>query len=286
MPRGSARARALVLALLAGGFLLPTAGAEHLYSHRYVVFGRLLDANGDPVPGEPVELGYSGIQPVGACVSQPDTATQAYGETRNVAVTDASGDFQFCLHQHAMAEAAPGDGFVRVPQEGNFTVQFPLDADFRESNVVVRLDHASPRANPAALNASYVILARLWRSAGRTLALEGQPVFGDVVGDEVVNVPFAHDGRVERFSAATNVDGDLALRVPVSARPASGNVTFEAAGETRTYPLDATPGMTALHVELSPLPNPTGRNLLVLAAVVAVVIALVAGAVLARRVRK
>src|ERR1700752_1037177 len=107
MPRIGFGAKAGLLALLlfAGMTLLPVAAADHSYSHRYIIYGRVLDANHDPVQGVTVNVGYDSVFQgtlEGACANQPGTETEAFGRTQNIPVTNAWGEFMVCFHKHGM----------------------------------------------------------------------------------------------------------------------------------------------------------------------------------------
>lgn len=237
--RFGARASLLVVALLAVTALVPLAAADHAYSHRFIVYGRVVDANGDPVQGVTVDFGYRDFTPEGPCANQPDTETEAYGRTTTIPVTNGYGEFMFCVHTHSMSRALPGTGILRIPEEGNQTMEFEMDPYFRVNYVTFKLDHASERANKTSLDHAFVVQGRYWVPHTGTVNVEGVGVFGHTVDNVPVNITFAHDGQTEQYETRTNNYGDFAYRVNTTTRPTSGTVTVSANGETRTYTLGA-----------------------------------------------
>jgi hypothetical protein len=254
-------ARAGVVALLALFLfmsLAPLAAADHSYSHRYVIFGRVVDANHNPVQGVTVSVGYDDVFAAkleGACANQPDTETDAFGPTKTVPVTNSFGEFMMCFHHHDLSRGLPGKITLRIDEE-NYTRTFDADPYFRVTSSVETLDHVSPRANATADDTSYVIQGRLWRPAGKAVTVEGNPVFGFTLNKVPVNVTLQYDGITENFTTHTNNYGDFAYRANVTKRPTSGTVTIEAEGESHSYPIDGTNGVTALSVEMAKQSDP------------------------------
>ena len=70
--------------------LLPSASADHVYSHRYVVYARVVDEQDRPVPGVPVTLDFPETVE-GTCNPQPKNATEYFGNTVTRNVSDANG---------------------------------------------------------------------------------------------------------------------------------------------------------------------------------------------------
>lgn len=272
-----------VLALLfAVATLLPVAAADHTYSHRYIVFGRVVDANDNPVQGVTVDLGYKDFEPDGACVRQPNTETEAFGETTTKPVTNQYGEFTFCFHTHSMSRALPGTGILRVPDPADPTAslveqEFRLDPYTRHSFQLLRLDEPSDAANPDVLESAYTIQGNAWRSAGGETYLDSVRVFGLALENAPVNITFTYNGREPvTLNATTNGYGDFAIRVPVEERPTTGEVTIEVANETFTEPVNPY-GVTAFAVELEEQDDPFVQKFLLGAGIV-LGIAVVGGA--------
>lgn len=257
------RAPALLLPLLVLLALAPLAQADHVYSHRYVVLGRVVDADGLPVENATVRVEVSGLQVESACAPFHATDTEAIpGRMRNV--TDRHGEFWFCLHTHTI----PAGASFRVTAAGT-SVNTTADPHLRQSFVVVRLPEPSPQANATTAAESYTLLGRVWRPGATTL--EGIPVHGVVVPGAALNITVLPDeGDRLRANATTNAYGDWAIRVPTAARLTSGRIVVEAFGEATESPIDPTgatyfrivaPATNATPTTTSPTPptpTPTG----------------------------
>lgn len=270
-----------VALLLLVSTALPLAMADHSYSHRYVMWGRLVDANGDPVPGMTMDLGAELFNPEGACrgATGSDIGTDAYGPTVYDPVTDEHGDFVFCFHVHTLNRVEPGRGFIRIqemPEFGPLEVQF--NAFLREQFVLVQLPETHENADTTAVEGAYTVLGRLWREAsGRSQSVENIEVFGDVLQQEPVQVRLLdpQGNVVGNATTTTNDYGDYAVRVPTQARFTEGTVEVTAADKTTTQPA-AQAGVSALEFEYDPLPNNTLRNVLTIGGAI-VVLGIVVG---------
>lgn len=218
--------------------LAPIAAADHVYSHRYLVLGRVVDADGSPVPNVTVSLTLRDLQTEGPCSNQPGTETDAFGRTQDRPVTNAFGEFTFCRHVHAMSRALPGTAALRV-EAANVTQEVALDPDFRASFLVLRLPAASPQADPGALVGTYTVAGRAWQPAPGGATVEGIRVFGATLNRVPVNLTLAYDGKTVRANATTNNYGDFAVRVPVDGRAAQGRVTVEVLGQVHEANLTA-----------------------------------------------
>lgn len=162
------RARALLFALLAVAPFVPLAGAEHVYSHRFLVEGRVVGANGLPLAGIEVR------------VDAPEARlAQACGEGhRNV--TDANGDFAFCYHRHEMTQ----EGSVTVTA-GDATSSRPIDIELRRM-VFLLLDPARNGTATRDWGTRYQVDGRVWERDPQQI--EGVLVEGAPYTDELVNV--------------------------------------------------------------------------------------------------
>lgn len=261
----------LALALFAITALAPMAEADHTYSHRYVVFGRVVDAAGNPVQGLGTNLGYRDFQPEGACANQPNTETEAFGVTRTTPVTNEYGEFIFCFHAHRMSDQLEGHGIIDIA-ELQLTHEFEFDAHTRHSFVFIQLNETHPRANPTILDESYTIMGNVWRETSKDTYLDGVKVYGLTIDNAPVNITFTYNGNEPiRLNATTNAYGNFAIRVPVTERPTSGTVTIEVANETVTHPIDGTYGVTAAKVTLERVSDPFLSKLLIGAGILAAV---------------
>ena len=267
------RAPWLPLALLAllAATLAPLAAADHAYSHRLLVFGRVVDAAGVPVDNVTVSLFFSGLSAEGPCVDQPGTSTEAFGPMRTRPTTDASGDFMFCHHVHAMSRTAPGEALLRANVLGeNVTARVALDPFFRASHVVLRGNETMElRPEPGQ---GHVVAARVWRPAPEGVTVEGVRVHGTTVNQVPVNVTVESGNMTARRNGTTNNYGDVALEMDIPLAAKTGRVIVEVLGETYEAPL-APEGVTFLKVNVGddapapatptaatpdPSPRPTG----------------------------
>jgi hypothetical protein len=250
-PRGGAKAGLLVLALLASSLVLPLAASDHAYSHRYVIYGRVVDAAGNAVPGLTVELGLKDLETEGPCANQPETETDAFGRTEDHRVTNAFGEFMFCRHVHSMSRSVPGTAILLLPGAGNVSRELELDPYYRTSFVSIQLPDARPEANAEILAKNYTVLGRLWREGDAKTHVEGIRVFGETYDQGLVNVTLEIPGRDPiRVNTTTNNYGDFAVRIPVDAKPEGGFVTIEADGRTFREAVDPKVGTTAFKAEL------------------------------------
>ena len=211
------RAAALSLFFLLPILLTPSALADHAYSHRYVVFGRVLDADGAPVEGVEV-LGAPTFSYEGDCTTHPEAGTDAWGPEA-FGRTNERGEFWLCYHAHVMPVASPGE--VRldvVARSGESLAKQTVAADpfLRVSFVDLRVPD-SAGGDASLLAREHLVAGRVWSpwvSGGR---LESVPVEGLAVKDLQVNVSIS-DGALEyEASTRTNVYGDFAVRVPLDA---------------------------------------------------------------------
>lgn len=243
------RTTGLVLAVLVGVTLLPLAAADHAYSHRYVVYGRLLDADGNPVPGVTVNMGTKDFEYEGPCAQQPLTETEAFGRTETRPTTNQHGEFMFCFHAHEINRVAPPKGFLRI-DEFNVDREFTFDPYTRMTFMPVQLDRVVDKANRTALDTSLTVLGRLWKPAGERILVDSVPVFGHTVDRTRVNITVKlDDGTTLNVNTTTNNYGDFAIRVPIEKRPSGGTVTIEAAGETFEEEIDTKYGVASIRAE-------------------------------------
>lgn len=200
--------------------LLGPALADHVFSHRLVVEGRLVDANGAPIPGREVELFTEGEDLLAPCRGE--------GQER---VTDEYGDFRFCFHHH---EVGPG---TRVGvRSGNATTIKPVDVAFRRMMMLLRDDNATGLAPPA-WNETYRISGRAWRVGPTTL--EGVAVYGVAVIDLDVNLTVRdQNNATTTFHSRTDGFGDFDLVIETPANASNLSLTLEAQSRAQPTQLD------------------------------------------------
>lgn len=239
----------LPLALLLLGVLAPTAGADHVYSHRYLIVGRVVDAQGHPVPNVTVQPGLDEtLQVEGQCGNQPHTETEAWGVTITRPVTNALGEFAFCYHVHVVPSNPAPHAALRVEGVPASAQDITMDPDFRASYVVLRIP--SIAGGDAAFDRVATLAGRVWTPQAGAV-LEGIPVNGLTVNQAPVNITFSHDGVNETIHARTNNYGDFAVRVNLTAPVRSGTVEIESMGQRFRSPYHADLGVSYAKADLS-----------------------------------
>lgn len=217
-------ARVLLLAaLLALGplaLLVPTGGADHTFSHRFVLEGRLIGNNSLPIPDRAVEFWSEG-----------DTFTEPCVEGhRNV--TDEYGDFRFCFHKHDLAS-----GSTVGARSGAANVSKQMDTAFRKS-VVTLDDRETDGVAPPGWEKTHFVGGRAWRPGGQMV--DGVQVFGNTVNHAPVNVTLrTSEGPGQRMQTTTDAYGDFQIdvRLPDEVPPGEVGVEVEIMGrrETRVF---------------------------------------------------
>lgn len=243
--------------------ILPTAGADHAYTHRYVVFGRVVDADGNAVPGLRVQYRFEGLETEGECdPRQRETQTDAFGPTITDLVTSESGDFIICAHAHRMSRFEPGTLVVTIP-EADVEERLPVDPYWRSVFLPVQLDEAHPQASGQPLESNYTVVGRAWRPTGE-VQLEGIRAWGRTIDQEPVTVMLEVPGQEPvRVKTTTNNYGDFAIRIPVESRLEAGTVRVEVAGETFTSDVSPALGISSVRAELPEPQDTTLRNVLI-----------------------
>lgn len=245
------RAAPLALVLLLLALLAPVASADHVYSHRYVVLGRVVDADGRAVANVTVGFAYHNFTVEGPCGQQPNTTTEAFGRTQTTPVTNEMGEFMFCAHTHILTAQMHPEGAIRVLSGAPAAeTRFALDPDMRQSYVVVRLPERVEAASEDALARVATVEGRAWRF-GPT-SLEAIPVNGTTVNRVPVNLTLLHDGREEAYGTTTNNYGDFAVRFNLTAPlSAAARVRVEILGDRFEAPYDAALGVAYLKLNMT-----------------------------------
>lgn len=208
-----------LLALLALTLALAPALADHVYSHRYVIDGRLVGADGWPLPGREIRLAAEGIDLLETC------------REGSSPVTDERGDFRFCYHLH---EIEPG-GRVTATY-GDASATRGVDVAFRRSHVLLREPNETGVEAPG-WNVTYRISGRAWRPG--PMELESVNVFGEAVVGLPVNLTVhASDGSTTKFASHTDGYGDFDLEVETVAAPDTLTLTLEALGRGQPTQLE------------------------------------------------
>lgn len=136
----------ILLALL----LIPLAGADHVFSHRLYVVGRIVDGEGLPAPGLAVNVTFEGVRASGRCYDgKPD-------------VTGPRGDYEVCRHVHEL----PADARV-VVRAGDAERVALIDQDLRHATASLQLAGPAPGRDITGERE----FARAFRVTGRSFAL-------------------------------------------------------------------------------------------------------------------
>ncbi len=186
------------------------AAADHVYSHRYVIVGRVIDDLGKPAMGWVASATFSGVTPAGLCSLPPPPQPE----------TDGNGDFFLCYHVHGI-----NGGTVTVSGPA-FTETFNLDLNLRKTVVHVRLAQWSTHdANAvAAFPTHYTVRGRVWQSQPGAV-LEGVSVNGVALTSEPVSVEVAYNSGSQRTAqATTNGYGDYSTVISLGAKLSDGTV--------------------------------------------------------------
>jgi len=218
------RARASVVVVLAistaAALLLVPAlpvAADHAYSHRYVIVGRVIDAQGEPAMSWIASATISGPTASGECPLSPASAP----------VTTASGDFFLCYHIHEMS-----GGTVTV-QGDSFSQTYPLDVNVRKTAVRIQLPITWATKDASAVanfHSQYTVRGRVWQPAPGS-PVEGITVNGVVLPNEPVSVHMIFNSGTERAgSPATNTYGDFVTTLSLGTALSSGVVHVESRG--------------------------------------------------------
>lgn len=156
--------RASAVAVVAVGALFLAAVpavADHVYSHRYLVYGTVVDSEGEPLEGVSVNFDFSEFSDhEGPCAQETSGGTGRQQDT-----TDSMGRYWHCAHIHSSGSSTH-DFRVQVggpvPTE---TQTVSSDPDVRRSMVNFQLDDAYPneRGDSEAFDSSYRLRGIVWK---------------------------------------------------------------------------------------------------------------------------
>lgn len=208
------------LVLLAVLLLAAPALGDHVYSHRFVVEGRLVGSDGTPLPGRVITL-----------TSEGDDLLEPCREGPHDSITNEHGDFRFCYHQHHLTSS------TRVTvSAGNASDERAVDVAFRKMTFLLREPNETGIAPPG-WNETYRISGRAWQPGPQVL--EGVQVFGLAVVDLPVNLTIrSAEGSESVFRTTTDAFGDFDLAVETALDPSTLDLTLEAAGRGQKTELD------------------------------------------------
>lgn len=215
--------RAILLAAL---LLAPLALADHVYSHRLLIEGRLIGSDGHPLPGRVMRLDVEGERLTEPC---------AEGHKQ---ITDEWGDFWFCYHRH---EVSPG-ATVRV-SSGNATQSLALDADLRRVVFYLKDANATGTA-PVNWETTFFLDGRVWERGPARLDgvnVSGLALAGERVNLTVLNVSAEGSRAGKYYDLPTNAFGDYAFVLRLRSEEAALRTLVRVTANDGTVeaPLDA-----------------------------------------------
>lgn len=196
-----------------------------MYSHRYLLSGRILDADGDPVVGVPIPYGFTGFSGNDLCDGVPQRG-----------VTDAYGDFSYCFHLH---DLDPGD-----------QISFRVKAAEirRDVNLLTRWTHENVKTKnatmgaepPADFHRAYALSGKVWQQT-QAGDLDGVHVKGVAVAGVNVSVRATDEPSNETVlgNATTDEYGEYAVKLRFAKDVTYGHVTITAMNRSLELPLDA-----------------------------------------------
>ncbi len=239
--------RVLLVAFTASAAVLLLAAApavaDHAYSHRYLVSGRVIDALGDPVEGITVAVSLQGMESEGACPSSP---------TRNP--TDGWGDYWFCYHVHSFGPGAQ----VTIAASGQ-TYARAADVNLRKTvqNVALTVPEPASSKNASVLSqfrTTYTLRGRVWQPQVGAV-LEGIRVEGIALANVAVHATMSSDAGPGVGHLSTDAYGDYSTRFTVGSRITSGTVSAASGDTNATAAINTGFMVTDLNVVVQP-PNP------------------------------
>lgn len=263
--------RAATVAVAAVGLLALAAApavADHVYSHRYLVFGSVVDADGMPLEGVSLNFDFGEFSDhEGPCAQEGSG-----GADRQKDTTDAMGRYFHCAHIHTSGSSQHDFRVQAGGPVATHTVTVTSDPDLRRSNVNIQLDQAYPdqRGDTDAWAQSYQVRGIVWQP--EDTRLDGISVGGIALTYESVEATITtsdgttHEGdfvqspwNTPRYNpqlreTRTNVSdryGDFIFRwddLPEDL--AGGEVTVSTPDESVTEPLDPTQRYSTANVIL------------------------------------
>lgn len=254
---------ALVVAVLLLAMLPPVAVADHAYSHRYIVYGRVVDAEGAPVRGASVNVILEGIEREGNCDARHPPVSNL--------VTSDVGEYFYCAHTHRITTNS-GTWKVMV---GNSSATGSVDKDLRKSRADLQLNDARPnqRGDLAKFNRSYTLTVTMWKP-GET-AVEGITVEGTALTDRRLTAVVSYNGnKTLNGEATTNDYGDATFTFTFPEDLRSGSVVVTGPrGDTVSGTLDTKFHASTLLIEYPGDPWYTNSALLGGAIILGLVVA-------------
>lgn len=209
----ASHAAVLVLTL---ALVVPGALADHVFSHRIYLVGRVVDAQGLPVAGAPIEITPS-FRVGGACFDSKPNATRAQGE------------FEICRHAHALPENAS----LKVVIEG-VERELPMDPDLRLVSLHLQLPGPARTIDLTGVrefNRTYVVAGRHFARVAEPIAVEGVLVNGTPLAGNVTARMTAAGSVVAEGNASPDEHGDFEIVLDIGTIPEGALVHVESGRE-------------------------------------------------------
>lgn len=202
--------RRAALLLLALALLAPLASADHVFSHRVYVVGRVVDAQGVPVAGAPVAVDFLGPRISGRCFDSKDEAT------------GPQGDFEVCRHTHAV----PPGSRANVSIAGvNRTLE--VDPDLRVATLHLQLEGPAPGTDLGGMrefNRTYVVAGRHFTRLAEPVAVEAVRVNATPIPGNVTVRVLAGGEELANATGVAGEHGEFRVDLPLGAVPAGAIV--------------------------------------------------------------
>lgn len=195
-----ARVALTLLALL----LAPVAGADHVFSHRVYVVGRVIDSEGLPVPGQAVNVTLEGIRGGRCFDSRPET-------------TSPTGDYEVCRHAHEIPAGTMATVRVAGAQR---TVE--LDPDLRHASASLRIDGPSPARDvhgERTFARTFLVQGRAFELLAAPREEEGVSVDARPLGDNVTVTLRTGEDVLAEATASPDEHGIFRAELAVDAIP-------------------------------------------------------------------
>lgn len=208
----------LILLLLAPA-IAAQAGDAPPFAARYFVDGRLVGANGLPIPGQEIVIEVSG----------EELATPCAGGHANV--TDEWGDFRFCWEHRAIRSGAR----MNVTA-GGARATVALDATFRRAYLPMQ-DGTTDGIAPPSWETTYHVTGRAWRAG--PVEIDGVRMIGEAVPGLPVNLTLATPAGNETQRGITDPYGDFTFTL-IAPDALNSSAVVELGGHERTILLDMT----------------------------------------------
>lgn len=210
---------------LAALFLAPVALADHVFSHRLYIVGRVVDEAGVPVAGQAVRVTSESVRSSGGCI---DSKTE---------VTGPMGDFEVCRHAHALPENA-----TLVVQVAGHNETVALDHDLRRVAVHVRLPGATPGVDIGGwreFNRTYVVTGRHFGYTAQATNAEGVLVNASPIISNVSVTVRSGGDEIATAQVKPNEHGDFRASLDLEAIPAGTIVHVTSGREVVEKPASA-----------------------------------------------